>query len=119
MKIGEWKQQEYKEIDSLEAYLLQYQNEWNDTKEIRSNKWRKHFFVCFVITILIAIFAPQFFWIGLIVVAYFAGSLFSLLRQNAKTIRKISEHKKQLQLVRLLRNFETSPFTQNSDGNTQ
>jgi len=47
MKIGEWKQQEYKEIDSLEAYLLQYQNEWNDTKEIRSNKWRKYFFVCF------------------------------------------------------------------------
>jgi len=100
------------EIDSLEEYLLDFQEEWKLTQALRSSRWRKHFFVCFMLAILVSIIAPKFFWIGLIVIAYFAGSLFTLLRQNAKTTHQIMEHKKQLQLVRLLRNFETSPYSQ-------
>ena len=101
-----------KEIDSLEAYLLNFQDEWKATQAARSSKWRKHFIISFILTILLSIIAPQFFWVALVVVTYFAGSLFTLLRQNAKTTQQITEHKKQLKLVRLLRNFESSPYSQ-------
>ena len=100
------------EIDILEEYLLDFQEEWKLTQSLRSSRWRKHFIICFILSILVSTFAPQFLWIGLVVIAYFAGSLFSLLRQNAKTSHQITEHKKQLKLVRLLRNFETSPYSQ-------
>ena len=100
------------EIDSLEEYLLNFQDEWKVTQSIRSARWRKHFIISFIVAIVVSTFAPQFFWVGLIVIAYFAGSLFTLLRQNAKTTHQITEHKKQLKLVRLLRNFETSPYSQ-------
>ena len=62
--------------------------------------------------ICISTISPQFLWVGLVVITYFAGSLCSLLRQNAKTAHQIFEHKKQLQLVRLLRKFESSPSSQ-------
>ena len=101
-----------KEIDSLEEYLLNFQDEWTVIQSVRSAKWRKHFVISFIMAIVVSIFDPQFFWISLIVIAYFAGSLFTLLRQNAKTTHQIIEHKKQLKLVRLLRNFESSPYSQ-------
>ncbi len=100
------------EIDNLEEYLLNFQEEWKQTQMLRSSKWRKHFVICFIVAIIVSILAPPFWWIGLIVITYFAGSLFTLLRQNAKTTHQIVEHKKQLKLVRLLRNFETSPYSQ-------
>lgn len=100
------------EIDSLEEYLLDFQDEWKTTQSMRSARWRKHFVISITIVILINSFAPHFFWIGLIVIAYFAGSLFILLRKNAKTTHQIIEHRKQLKLVRLLRNFKTSRYSQ-------
>lgn len=101
-----------KEIDNLEEYLLNFQDEWKVSQSKRSARWRKHFIISFIISIAISILAPEFFWISIIVITYFAGSLFTLLRQNAKTTNQISEHKKQLKLVRLLRNFESSPFSE-------
>ena len=112
MKIDVGQQPNNEEIDNLEAYLLDFQDEWKITQSIRSQKWRKQFVISFIVAIIVSTLAPQFFWVGLIVIAYFAGSLFSLLRQNAKTTHQISEHKKQLKLVKLLRNFESSPFSQ-------
>jgi len=100
------------EIEKLEKVLKKFQTEWNETKAKRSKKWRKYFLISFFISVVISSFAPVFWWVSLVVIAYFAGSLFTLLRQNAKTSNQILEHKKQLQLVRLLRNFETSPFSQ-------
>lgn len=97
------------EIDSLEEYLLNFQEEWELTQAVRSSRWRKYFVICFMLTILLSMIAPKFFWIGLIVIAYFAGSLFTQLRQNAKTTHQIMEHKRQLRLARLLSSFETSP----------
>lgn len=111
MKIDMDQSTKNQEIDNLEEYLLDFQDEWEVTQSVRSAKWRKHFTICFIGVILVSSFAPEFFWIGLIVIAYFAGSLFVLLRQNAKTTHQIIEHKKQLKLVRLLRNFETSAYS--------
>ncbi len=112
MKINVDNNVNNQEIDSLEEYLLDFQEEWKVTQSIRSSRWRKHFVICFILAILVSTFVPQFLWVGLVVIAYFAGSLFSLLRQNAKTTHQIVEHKKQLKLVRLLRNFESSPYSQ-------
>ena len=112
MKINADNNVNNQEIDSLEEYLLDFQEEWKVTQSIRSSRWRKHFVIYFILAILVSTFVPQFLWVGLVVIAYFAGSLFSLLRQNAKTTHQIVEHKKQLKLVRLLRNFESSPYSQ-------
>jgi len=100
------------EIEKLEKVLIDFQKEWKETQEKRSKKWRIHFFISFALTVLASTFTPTLWWTSLVVIAYFAGSLFTLLRQNAKTSNQILEHKKQLQLVRLLRNFESSPYSQ-------
>ena len=112
MKIDSLPDVKNQDIEKLEDFLRNFQEEWNETKARRSSTWRKYFVICFIIALILSVFSPQFLWVGLIVIAYFAGSLYSLLRQNAKTSHKIVEHKKQLQLVRLLRNFETSPYSQ-------
>ena len=103
-----------KEIENLEKVLMDFQKEWKETKKIRSDKWRKQFLVSFILSIALSSFAPMFWWTSLVVITYFAASLFTLLRQNAKTSNQILEHKKQLQLVRLLRKFESSPYSENS-----
>jgi len=101
-----------KEIEHLEKVLSNFQEEWKETQTKRSNKWRKYFLISFIAAVALSSIFPVLWWISLIVIAYFAGSLFTLLRQNAKTSSQILEHKKQLQLVRLLRNFESSPYSQ-------
>jgi len=100
------------EIEKLEEFLQNFQQEWKEMQTKRSSKWRKYFALSFIVALTFSIILPQFWWVGIIVIAYFAGSLFTLLRQNAKTSSKIIEHKKQLQLVKLLRNFESSPYSQ-------
>ena len=100
------------EIEQLEDVLSKFQEEWSETQAIRSQKWRTRFLISFILSIIATMFAPILWWTSLIIIAYFAGSLFTLLRLNAKKSKQIHEHKKQLQLVRLLRNFKTSPFSQ-------
>ena len=104
--------QDNNEIEKLEKVLIDFQNEWKETQKIRSDKWRKYFLISFLISIALSSYAPMFWWTSLVVIAYFAASLFTLLRQSAKTSSQILEHKKQLQLVRLLRKFESSPYSQ-------
>lgn len=104
--------QDNNEIEKLEKVLIDFQNEWKETQKIRSDKWRKYFLISFLISIALSSYAPMFWWTSLVVIAYFAASLFTLLRLNAKTSSQILEHKKQLQLVRLLRKFESSPYSQ-------
>ncbi len=100
------------EIEKLEKVLINFQKEWKETQKKRSNKWRKHFLISFAVAVMASMLFPALWWTSLVIIAYFAGSLFTLLRQNAKTSNQILEHKKQLQLVRLLRNFESSPYSQ-------
>ena len=104
--------QDNNEIEKLEKVLIDFQNEWKETQKIRSDKWRKYFLISFLVSITLSSYAPMFWWTSLVVIAYFAASLFTLLRQSAKTSSQILEHKKQLQLVRLLRKFESSPYSQ-------
>ena len=99
------------EIDNLEANLMDFQKEWEQTQTVRSSKWRRNFVCSFIVAIIVSILIPRLWWIGIIVVAYFAGSLFTLLRQNAKTSLQIVEQKKQLKLVKILKNFESSVYS--------
>ena len=112
MHISTDHQESNSEITKLENYLQDFQEEWEETQKKRSAAWRKHFLIAFVLCLSTSLIMPSLWWISLAVIAYFAGSLFTMLRKNAKTINQISEHKKQLRLVRLLRNFESSPFSQ-------
>ncbi len=100
------------EIDSLEKVLNDFEHEWNESQTRRASKWRLYFFVSFVIALVLSIYSSSFWWVGLIVIAYFAGSLFTMLRQNAKTNNQIVEHQQQLKLVRLLRKFQASPYSE-------
>lgn len=98
------------EIDKLERTLNDFEEEWENLQTNREIKWRTHFLISAVMSLLIVFFDPSFWWLGLIVIGYFAGSLFNMLRQRAKTSYQILEHQKQLKLVRLLRNFQASPY---------
>ena len=99
------------EIDSLEKVLNDFKMEWEDTQKRRAAKWRITFFISSIVTLGLSLFSPAFWWLGIAVIAYFAGSLFSMLRQNAKTSGQIIEHQHQLKLVRLLRKFQISPYS--------
>ena len=100
------------EIDKLEKVLDNFRQEWEVTQGRRSSAWRKYFIICFVIALIMTVASPSLWWGGIFVIGYFAGSLFAMLRQNAKTSHQIIEHQKQLKLVKLLRNFQASPYSQ-------
>lgn len=100
------------EIDKLEKVLNDFEDEWENTQSRRASKWRISFFISFVVIVVISIFEPSFSWLGIVVIGYFAGSLYSMLRQRAKTTHQIIEHQKQLKLVRLLRKFHASPYSE-------
>jgi len=100
------------EIDTLERVLNDFKHEWKESQTRRASKWRLYFFISFVIAIALSLYSSSFWWVGLIVIAYFAGSLFTMLRQNAKTHDQIIEHQQQLKLVRLLRKFQASPYSE-------
>jgi len=99
------------EIEELEKQLNKFKYDWQCIQSQKASTWRVHFVISFTIALFLSVLASGFWWLGIIVVGYFAGSLFSMLRLNAKTNHQINEHKKQLKLVRLLRNFEASPYS--------
>ncbi len=100
------------EIDALERVLSDFKTEWEVLQTRRAAKWRITFFISFALTLILSMLSPSFWWVGVAVIAYFAGSLFSILRQNAKTSSQIVEHQQQLKLVKLLRKFQTSPYSE-------
>ncbi len=100
------------EIDALEKVLNDFKIEWELSQNKRAGKWRLTFFISFIITLALSLYSSEFWWLGIAVIAYFAGSLFSMLRKNAKTNDQIIEHQQQLKLVRLLRKFQTSPYSE-------
>ncbi len=99
------------EIDKLEKVLSEFQEEWGILQKHRARKWRIQFLVSFIISLVVIGKEPSYWWLGVIVISYFAGSLFSMLKQRAKTNYQIIEHQKQLKLVRLLRKFHASPYS--------
>lgn len=101
------------EIDNLEKILNEFKDNWETIQSNKASKWRITFFISFIITLVISVTLPSFWWTGIIVIGYFAGSLFSILRLNAKTNSQIIEHQKQLKLIRLLRSFESPPYSKN------
>ncbi len=100
------------EIDALEKVLSDFKTEWENSQAQRAAKWRLRFFISFIITLALTFYSTAFWWLGIIVIAYFAGSLFAMLKQNAKTNDQIVEHQQQLRLVRLLRKFQASPYSE-------
>ncbi len=98
------------EIDELEQVLNNFSKEWEIKQNQRSFKWRMSFMVAFIIALASIFISAKLWWVSLAVIAYFAGSLFTMLRQNAKTNSEIIERQQQLKLVRLLRKFEASPY---------
>lgn len=100
------------EVAKLEKTLNDFKQEWENIQTKRSSLWRKYFLICCIGALILSLLVPTFWWSGIFVIGYFAGSLFAILRQNAKTSSQIIEHQNQLRLFKLLHNFETSPFSQ-------
>ena len=103
------------EIEKLEKVLNEFKSEWEIIQSKRASKWRFYFFICFIGSLVLTLVFPKLWWAGVIVIGYFAGSLYSILRLNAKTNSQIIEHQKQLKLIRLLRKFKTSPSVQDKN----
>ena len=100
------------EIDKLEKILYDFKDEWEALQSHRASKWRLSFFISFIVTLSVSLLYPFLWWLGIIVIGYFAGTLYSMLRQNAKTSTQINEHQQQLKLVKLLRKFQASPYSE-------
>ena len=98
------------EIDELEQVLSNFRNEWKIKQNQRAVKWRASFILAFIVALASIFISAKLWWVSLAVIAYFAGSLFTMLRQYAKTHSEIIERQQQLKLVRLLRKFESSPY---------
>lgn len=96
------------DIDNLEKELLQFSKNWERNQITRNRKWRKFLLIGFVATLIMGFVFPQLWWIGIIVIAYSAGSLFVLIDQEARTTSQILEHKRQLKLARLLLKFNAT-----------
>ncbi|MEE9325674.1 MAG: hypothetical protein V3U71_00150 [Cocleimonas sp.] len=99
------------EIEQLEKQLNAFKDEWNTIQSQKAKKWRIHFFISFILAIGLSLLFADLWWSGIVVIGYFAGSLYTMLRLNAKTSKQINEHQNQLKLARLLRNFEASPYS--------
>jgi len=99
------------EIGELEEVLINFKREWEQEQSDRAGQWRFNLLLSFLICILISMYLPSLWWVNIIVIGYFAGSLFMMLRLRVKTNQQIIEHQKQLKLVKLLRKFDASPFS--------
>jgi len=99
------------EIDKLEEVLNDFKDELEKIQSQRASTWRFQFLMSFICALVMAMLDVTMWWVGIVVIGYFAGSLFVMLRQRAKTDSQIIEHQKQLKLVRLLRNFQSSPYS--------
>jgi len=99
------------EINKLEEVLDNFKKEWVQQQNERALKWRIYFLLSFLVCVLLSINLPSFWWLNIVVIGYFAGSLFTMLRQRVKTNQKIIEYQKQLRLIQLLRKFEVSPYS--------
>jgi hypothetical protein len=99
------------EIDKLEKVLRDFKDEWETSQSHRAFKWRLYFLISFVVVLLITLNYPAYWWLGIVVIGYFAGSLFTMLRLRAKTNYQIIEHQKQLRLARLSSKFPMVPFS--------
>jgi len=99
------------EINKLEEVLDNFKKEWGQQQNERALKWRIYFLLSFLVCVLLSINLPSFWWLNIVVIGYFAGSLFTMLRQRVKANQKIIEYQKQLRLIQLLRKFEASPYS--------
>lgn len=96
------------DIDTLEKELKAFSEKWEVNQSIRNNRWRKILLGGFVTTLLASFVYPQLWWLGVILIAYSAGSLFMIIDNEAKTSSLILEHKKQIKLARLLLKFNAT-----------
>ena len=100
------------EIDKLEKVLFNFKDDWEIKQKAKASKWRLYFLISVFVVVILVVILPKLWWMGIIVIGYFAGSLYSMLRLNTKTSLQIIEHQKQLKLVRLLRKFQASPYSE-------
>ena len=103
------------ELYELEMVLSDFKLEYETLQTERAAKWRLHFIISFSISFLLVFNQPYYWWVSLAVAGYFAGTLFTMLRQRAKTSTQIIEHQQQLELVRLLRKFQASPYSEKEE----
>jgi len=107
------------EINQLENVLITFKREWEQQQSARAAKWRFDFLISVVVCVLVSSFLPLLWWVTIIVIAYFAGSLYTMLRLRVKTNQQIIEHQKQLRLVKLLRKFGASPYSTSYSANSE
>jgi len=105
------------EINQLEDVLINFKREWEQQQSARAAKWRFDFLISVLMCVLVSSFLPFLWWVTIIVIAYFAGSLYTMLRLRVKTNQQIIEHQKQLRLVKLLRKFGASPYSTSYSAN--
>jgi len=102
---------EQSEIAKLEDILVNFKKDWDQEQKIRASKWRYDFLLSFFVAIVISLTLSLFWWLNIVVISYFAASLFLMIRQRSIVYQRLTEYQKQLKLVRFLNGFKTSAYS--------
>jgi hypothetical protein len=76
-------------VDELERQLSDFSADWEEALSKRVLAWRVRLLIGVVLSLVVPWLFPNLFWLWLIVLGMSAGSLFSLLKSNAKMRKHI------------------------------
>lgn len=103
------------DIKKLENILISFKRNWDLQQNIRASKWRLYFLVSFLLVLIISANMPSLWWLNMAVIAYFAGSLFAMLRKRKIIYQQLAVHKNQIRVARLLIDFQNISCLKNVD----
>lgn len=88
-------------IDELERRLTSFMSDWEDALRKRVILWRVRLLIGVVLSLVLPLFIPNFYWLWLVVMGMSAGSLFSLLKMNADMRKHVSVCREHIRNARI------------------
>ena len=88
-------------IDELEKQLADFSSDWEESLRKRVLAWRVRLVVGVVLSLIVPLLFPNLFWLWLVVLGMSAGSLFSLLKSNAKMRKHMNSCREHIRNARI------------------
>lgn len=88
-------------IDELEQQLIAFSNDWEAALNKRAMVWRVRLLIGVVLSLIVPLLFPDLFWLWLVVLGMSAGSLFTLLKSNAKMKKHMSSCRERIRNARM------------------
>ena len=92
-------------VDELERQLSDFSADWEEALSKRVIAWRVRLLIGVVLSLIVPWLFPNLFWLWLIVLGMSAGSLFSLLKSNAKMRKHMNSCREHIRNARIREDF--------------